>query len=210
MNHNRILRVAASGLAILAALVAGARFPALAHESVTAGSYTIEYGWLNEPIFEGQPNALVINIGEAEGEGTPAATEVAAGEHAEEEPHAEGVEVDVSDLKVEVSYGGETKTLSLEPLGADQPGHFLAPLVPTRAGQYTVRLTGNLGGEEINLEVEPEEVESAELVQFPSVSQEETSELESALSLTRTLAILGLVSGLLGLGLILFVVIRKS
>ena len=207
MNHNRILRVAASGLAILAALVAGARFTALAHESVTAGSYTIEYGWLNEPVFEGQPNALVINIGEAEaaeGGVTPTAGE----EHAEGESHA-GVEVDVSGLKIEVSYGGQVKILSLEPLGEDKPGQFVAPLTPTRAGQYTLRLTGALGEEEINLEVEPEEVLSADLVQFPPVSANEVGDLESAMDLTRTLAILGLVSGLVGLGLVLFVVMRK-
>ena len=41
-----------------------------AHETITAGKYSIEYGWLNEPPVVGQPNAVVINIGSAEGSGS--------------------------------------------------------------------------------------------------------------------------------------------
>ena len=33
-----------------------------AHQSITAGPYTIEYGWLSEPPVVGQSNAIVINI----------------------------------------------------------------------------------------------------------------------------------------------------
>ncbi len=35
---------------------------ALAHEGITAGNYTIEYGWLDEPPVAGQDNAIIINI----------------------------------------------------------------------------------------------------------------------------------------------------
>ncbi len=166
---------------------------ALAHESVTAGSYTIEYGWLNEPVIVGQPNALLLFFGNG---GTASAD-------------AANPEVDVSRLKVEVNYGGETKTLALQPLGEDTPGQFVAPIIPTRLGQYTLRVngqvSGSLGEAEVNLEVKPEAVESADLVQFPSVAVQPSSEF----GLTGWLAVGGLLSGLLALGVAAFAVTRK-
>ena len=35
---------------------------AFAHTSVTAGDYTIEIGWVNEPPIVGQQNAIVVNV----------------------------------------------------------------------------------------------------------------------------------------------------
>jgi len=129
-------------------------------------------------------------------EGTP---EAGSEEHVEE--HAEGVEVDVSGLKVEVAYGGETKTVTIQPAGDGLPGQYLAPILPTRPGQYTIRFSGALGETAVHLEVQPEEVEATDFIQFPaSVSQADTG-LQDAVALTRTLAIWGLVVGALGLAL---------
>src|SRR5262245_33558664 len=85
---------------------------ALAHESVTAGDYEIEVGWLNEPPIAGQMNGIVVNV-----------TNTAGGD---EQP----VE-DVSSLTVTISYGGQSKVLALQPLGEDTPGQFVAPVLPT-------------------------------------------------------------------------------
>src|SRR5215212_6682846 len=78
---------------------------ALAHESITVGDYSLEIGWLSEPPVVGQQNAIVVNVSMGE-----------------EQP----VE-DISSLTVTISYGGQDKTLTLQPLGEDTPGQFAAP-----------------------------------------------------------------------------------
>ncbi len=186
-----ILRVLRA-LTLLALLIVP--LAALAHEETTIGDYVIEYGWLNEPPVAGQPNSLIIYIsGQAEGI----------------DSQAEGINVDVSGLKVEVVYGGESKVLLLQPLADGAPGQFVAPFIPTRAGQYTVRLTGKLtggmGDADANLEVQPEEVETADAYQFPLAAQQ-----QSGLGLTDWLGIGGLVAGLLGLVLSIVALTRKK
>jgi hypothetical protein len=36
--------------------------PTAAHEGITVGDYTLEYGWLSEPPVAGQANAIVVNV----------------------------------------------------------------------------------------------------------------------------------------------------
>lgn len=166
-----------------------------AHETITVGKYAIEYGWLNEPSVVGQPNAVVINIGAAEKSSSTDA----------------GPEVDVSNFKIEVSYGGEMKTLALQPLGEDTPGQFIAPMTPTRAGQFTLKFSGKLNSEalgetEISAEVQPEDVETADVVQFPRAAAEaQTSPVSPAL----IVGIIGIVLGLIGTGLGVYAVMKK-
>src|SRR6186997_1097056 len=109
-----------AGLICLIALALNFQL-ALAHQSITVGDYTLEIGWLSEPPIVGQQNAIVVNVSTTSG-GQP-------------------VE-DVSSLTVTVSYGGQDKTLTLQPLGEDTPGQFVAPIVPTVPGQYTIKLGG--------------------------------------------------------------------
>jgi len=119
----------------------------LAHESITVGDYTIELGWLSEPPIVGQQNAIVINVSTTS-DGQP-------------------VE-DVSTLTMTVSYGGHNKTLTLEPTDEHLPGQFMAPIIPTVPGQYTVVLGGKLGETTfVDVSMEPEEVQPAETLQFP-------------------------------------------
>lgn len=145
-----------AGLIALFALVLNFQL-VLAHEHVTVGDYEIEYGWLNEPVIAGQMNAFVVNV-----------SDTSSGE-------AQPVE-DVSALTVKVSYGGQSKTLTLQPLGEDTPGQFVAPILPTIPGQYTLTFGGELGDTDVNnLEVEPEEVETADTLLFPNVTSTEES-----------------------------------
>lgn len=123
---------------------------AFAHEGITAGDYEIEVGWVTEPPIAGQQNAIVINV-----------SDVSSGT-------AQPVE-DVSALTVTVSYGGQSKTLTLQPLGEDAPGQFVAPILPTIPGQYTITLSGKLGDTDVKADVEPEEVQPATVIQFPAV-----------------------------------------
>src|SRR5262245_24050589 len=96
----------------------------LAHESVTVGDYEIEVGWANEPPVAGQVNGIAVNV-----------TNTSSNEPVE----------DVSSLTITISYGGQSKELSLEPLGEDTPGQFRAALLPTIPGKYTVTFGGQLG-----------------------------------------------------------------
>lgn len=146
-----------------------------AHESITVGYYTVEIGWVNEPPIVGQQNAIVVNVSTT----------------SDEQP----VE-DVSGLTVAVSYGGQNKTLTLQPLGEDTPGQFVAPILPTVPGQYTVNLGGKLGDTDVKVDVQPEEVQAADVLQFPSA----TSGQQSAdLGVMNWLIYLSLLIGLIAL-----------
>ncbi|MCB9112952.1 MAG: hypothetical protein H6634_17045 [Anaerolineales bacterium] len=149
---------------------------AFAHEAVNAGDYVIEIGWVTEPPIAGQMNAIVVNVSKGE-----------------EEP----VE-DVADLTVSVKYGDQTKLLTLQPLGEDTPGQFVAPILPSIPGQYTVVLGGKLGDTDVSAEVQPEEVAIPDTVQFPL---QPTADQTSGLGLAGWLGVLGVLLGLIGIGL---------
>ena len=161
---------------------------ALAHEGITVGEYEIVVGWGTEPPIAGQMNAIEIHVSD-----TSSGTE-------------QPVE-DVSSLTLTVSYGGQEKTLALEPVGEDSPGQFMAPILPRVAGEYTVVFGGTLGDTAVDAETHVEEVQPADTLAFPIVdsAQPETSNF----GMTDWLAVAGFVSGLAGLILSLFNV-RKS
>lgn len=150
---------------------------ALAHEHITIGDYELEIGWVEEPPIVGQQNAILVVV-----------SDMSSGE-------AQPVE-DVSSLVVTVSYGGQSKELTLQPLGEDTPGQFMAPIVATVPGQYTVALGGTLGDTAVDAEVEPEEVQSADTLQFPSV---ESSAQSADLGMMNWLIYLSLLVGLIAL-----------
>jgi len=146
-NMNR--RTLAFALVILLIALLAITRPASAHETITVGDYDVEYGWVNEPAIVGQPNAVVINIS------THAAS-------------SEASPIDTSALTIQAMYGGQTKVLALQPLGEDTPGQFIAPMTPMRAGKYTIHLGGNIGSTAFNTDVVPEEIMTADVVQFPA------------------------------------------
>lgn len=158
----------------------------MAHESITVGDYTLEVGWLSEPPVVGQPNAIVVHVSTAD-----------------EQPVD-----DVSALTISVSYGGQSKPLTLEPVDEHSAGQFMASIVPTVPGQYTVVFGGRLGESTfVDVQVEPEEVQPADTLEFPSVDS--ATQESSAFGRTEWLAIAGLVSGLAGLVLSLFNMRKK-
>ena len=170
--------VGAAGLISLIALVLSFQL-VLAHESITVGDYEIEIGWVNEPVIAGQMNGFEISV-----------SNTSSGE-------AQPVE-DISELVVTVSYGGQNKELTLEPLGEDAPGQYEAALLPTVAGQYTIIFNGQLGDTPIDAHVEPEEVSLADTIQFPSL---ESSDQSANAGVTNWLIYLSLLIGLIALGL---------
>lgn len=170
---NTKLFMAACLLALIA-LLTGYQ-TALAHETITAGDYEIEIGWLNEPPVVGQQNAIVVDVSDMSS--------------AEVQP----VE-DVSSLTVTLSYGGQSKTLTLAPLGEDTPGQFVAPVLPTVPGQYALILGGKLGDTAVDAQVEPEEVAPADTLEFPSAAPQSAD-----LGLMNWLIYLSLLIGLIAL-----------
>jgi len=147
---------------------------AFAHTAITAGDYTIEIGWVNEPAIIGQQNAIVVNVS-------------TTSDHKPVE--------DVSALIVAISYGDQSKTLTLQPLGEDTPGQFIASILPTLPGQYTITLGGKLGDTSVSSQVQPEEVQSADILKFPVV------EIVQPAVNTDWLAWIGALLGLIGIGL---------
>ena len=175
---------------------------ASAHQTVTDAGYDIEYGWVNEPVIINQPNAVVINITKHSDTTTDTTTIPA--------------DVDVSGLVISASYGGHVKTLKLQPLGEDTPGQFVAPMMPTVAGQYTIQLSGKIDGNDIQtIQVQPEEANTPDLVQFPVASDASaamTAQLAAAQSqagTAQTIAIAGVVLGLIGTAVGVFALMRK-
>ena len=122
------------GVAILTSfvallLVAGV---ADAHIVKTFGPYTVALGWVHEPTYVGEQNAVQVVIKDAAGK---AVTDLNDG-----------------DLKVTVATGGKTS----DPLdllntfdpdtGLGVPGDYEAPIIPTAPGDYTFHLTGSIHG----------------------------------------------------------------
>ena len=175
------MKMSVIGAAALSALIALAlSFQlVLAHESIIVGDYEIEIGWLSEPPVAGQMNGFEISVSN-----TSSGT-------------AEPVD-DISLLVVTVSYGGQSKELTLEPMGEDAPGQYEVSMLPTVAGQYTVAFSGQLGDTPVDVHAEPEEVSPADTFQFPS---DESSDQSANVGTTNWLIYLSLLIGLIALGL---------
>ena len=134
MSH----RVPAFFLAVVASATLAA--PTLAHTGREVGEYILEIGWLHEPAFVGQPNAVQVTVSH-HADGAPV-TDLAA-----------------EDLTVVVSTAGvDSPGLILEPaFDAEEKtgplGEYDAALVPTAPGDYTFHITGSIHGTAVDLTV---------------------------------------------------------
>ncbi len=159
---------------------------ASAHQEITVGKYKVEIGWVNEPPVVGQRNAVIMNVSSEDGSVKPE-------------------DIDTQGLKVEVVYGSESKALEIQPLGEDTPGQFIAPILPTRAGKYTLKLGGTLGGDPASAEVQPEEVAPADTLEFPAMKDQ-----ASGPDLNAVMPIAGVILGSAGLIAGLAALLRKK
>jgi hypothetical protein len=103
---------------------------------------------------------------------------------------------DVSSLTVTVSYGGHNKALTLQPLGEDTPGQFVAPILPTVPGEYTVLLGGALEDTAVDAQTHVEEVEPATTLAFPVL---DSSQQSTDLGVMNWLIYLSLLIGMIAL-----------
>ena len=132
-DRSRRLGVAILTSSVALLLIAGV---ADAHIVKTFGTYTVALGWVHEPTYVGEQNAVQVVIKDAAGK---AVTDLNDG-----------------DLKVTVGVGGKTS----DPLdllntfdpdtGLGVPGDYEAPIIPTAPGDYTFHLTGTIDGTAID------------------------------------------------------------
>ena len=159
---------------------------ASAHTTIHVGNYDVEIGWVDEPPIVGQRNAIVVNVSNTS---------------------STNVTVDISKLTVDVTYGGETKTLTLQPLSEDTTNQYIAPILPTIPGQYTVQLRGQLDTTNISSDVQPEEVVSSDTLAFPSAANSKPQ--AGGADWGVWLSIIALIAGLAGI-ILAWMAFRKT
>lgn len=191
MRFNQLNRSTLAGLLAAGALLALA-LPgtALAHErrTIAGGKYDVVVGWNVEPAYAGQMNGVTLRIMNA-GTTTPV------------------MGADKS-LKIAILQGASTQSLQLTPVFG-QDGMYMANVMPTRVGDYRFVFTGNINGDAVNETFDSADgkfdgVQSASAVQFPvqlgdpAQSAAAVAAAQSDAQSARTLAIIGIVVGVLG------------
>ena len=122
------------------------------HTEIKVGNYTIEAGWSNEPPLINNLNEVVIFIFEND---SP-------------------VRNAMKDLSVSINYGGINKKLNFLP-SEESVGQYLADIIPSNLGTYSLNLKGIIGTQNINNDIQIEEVEDAKKLTFPIVSESSNS-----------------------------------
>lgn len=186
----RSRRILAAGMIALMTLALGAAV-ASAHEHREVGEYELTVGFWTEPAIADEPNGLSLDVQLGHGdEGTP----------------VEGLE---ETLQAEVLFGGETRPLELR-AAFGTPGRYRSDFIPSEPGTYSFRIYGSIEGMELDETFTggPDtfsEVESKDALNFPAVADsgaETVAAVEDAQDTAdsaRTLAIIGIVVGVLGL-----------
>lgn len=204
MSYRIFLFLPVAALA-LGGLLIGSATNVSAHEERTVGQYDFEVGFNVEPALVNQLNGVFLSV-------------------MKDEAPVEGLD---ESLKVEVVVGGGAarKELTFEAL-EDEPGKYVAAFLPTVTGDYTFRIFGEIEGTPIDESFESgpgrfDSVEALDELAFPeppadtsSLAQSirdlqakvdslggQSAPAESASDSTaRTLGVIGIVAGLVGLG----------
>lgn len=191
-------RVAAAAVLALLCVLLVAPGIALAHEHRDVGEDQFVVGWLIEPAYEGQKNGLDLRISNG---GQPVL----------------GAE---QTLQVEVTHveSNVTKTFDIRTIFND-PGHYTTDLMPTVSGQYRFHFTGTLDGHAVDetFTSGPNtfgDVEALSDIQFPEPvpsgreleaatrgAAKAAGDASGAASGARTMAIVALAFGVIGVGL---------
>ena len=125
-------------------------------------------GFATEPAFAGQPNQVQLEIEKA----GKAVTNLRQG-----------------DVKVDVSFGGQSTSLTLEPqfeVGEwGTPGDYRAAFIPTQPGKYAFHVSGTVDGErgrvldDVGAADTFSEVEDPGPAMFPAVDAPSTTDLST-------------------------------
>jgi hypothetical protein len=150
---------AAAAMAAAMGLAISVAAPAAAHVVKQVGPYSVAIGWLREPTYVGEENAVQVVVKDKSG--NPVS------------------DLSADDMKVVVSTGNQqSDPMSLAPTfdedtGLGIRGDYEATIIPTAPGDYTFHVTGTIHAQAIDETVTSSEstfdtvVESAP-IQFPS------------------------------------------
>lgn len=192
-----------------AAFVLGLSAPAFAHEERTVGAYQMVVGWGEEPAYAGQKNSVQLILGTKAGKpvtdlGDSLKVEVIFGEQQMELPFEPAFDVEE---------------------GFGTPGDYRASIIPTAPGMYTFHLFGAIGKQKVDERftsgpttfddvADPAEVEfptkvptgtelserlDREIPRVHAAIASARSQAEDRADTARTLAIVGIVIGAVGL-----------
>ena len=163
------------------------------HEDREEGAYKFKVGFLDEPAYEGLRNAFSLRvtktIAEEHSEGQRDAMQKEAAKESDHhgEPETMPVEGLETTLQVEVTHvpTGASKVMNLRAAWND-PGHYLADLIPTSPGHYRFRFFGTIEGNEIDSTYDSragggsfDDIREASAIHFPETVAS-GRELESA------------------------------
>lgn len=120
-----------------------------AHEESNVGNISIEQGWENEPPLLGQLNAIEVSV--TNGTNNQSITNA------------------FGNLDASIKKGGITKSLEFQP--GETAGIYRAEIMPTQLGTYSLVLKGQIGNQNIDIDVPLEDVEDTQRVSFPDATQ---------------------------------------
>lgn len=132
MLHPRRARRGAVAAATALLLLLTTAVTASAHAVQQFGGYTIAIGWLHEPTYVDQENAVQVVVKDSHGDPVN--------------------DLQLGDLSVTVATGGQvSSSMQLQPsydpdTGLGTPGEYDAAIIPTAVGDYTFHLTGSIHG----------------------------------------------------------------
>jgi hypothetical protein len=191
--HPRRLVALGATVAALATLAIAA-IPVFAHEQRDVAGYSMEVGFIDEPVFVGQRTGLEMIV-------------------TKDEKGIEGLE---STLKAQVVKDGKTMDLSLSsPEG--EPGTYHGVFVPTVAGAYTFHITGTIEGQAVDESFTSsptgfDEVQNVSAGQFPiqlpseadvAAQAQKGADAASQVTIALVLGGIGIALGVVALGVAL-------
>ena len=204
------------------------------HEDREEGEYIFKVGFLDEPAYEGQRNAVSLRVTKmkaeepSEGHGVTTQKDTAEeSEHAHDGPATVPVEGLEATLQVDVTHvpSGASKVMNLRAAWND-PGHYLADLIPTSPGHYRFRFFGTIEGNEIDTTYDSrtgggsfDDIREASAIHFPETvasgrelestvrgaqaeaqqARNAAASAEDAVSSASMLGIIGIVVGAIGI-----------
>ncbi|HJU58381.1 MAG TPA: hypothetical protein VJ583_01415 [Nitrososphaeraceae archaeon] len=127
------------------------------HTQIKVGNYTIEAGWEEEPPLVNLLNRIVVYI--LDGNDNPVGNAM-------------------KDLSTSINYGGINKKLNLIP-SEEAAGLYAADIIASKLGSYILNLKGTIGTQNINNEIQIEDVEDANKITFPTVSESSGENIEN-------------------------------
>ncbi len=185
-------------LAVALTLLAGQL--AFAHERRTVGDYVFLVGWVDEPAYTGQANAISLTVTDAK-----------------TNKPVSGLDKTV---QAEVIFGAHTLAVPLTE-SDETPGTYTGPFVPTRVGTYIFHFTGQVSNQSIDEKFESgpntfDDVQDIAPLQFPDKApapqalSDQIQAAQNAASGAQTFALIGIGLGLIGVIVGGFSLIRRK